>query len=67
MNKRQAAPKGDRTFGPAPSHEVDWCVTHRFVGERKFVRAQTAFAAVQRAGWNFSEAIAVVVESEGKP
>lgn len=53
-----------KTFGPAPATEVDWCVTHRFTGERRFQRAQTAFNAVQRAGWNFSEATAYIVEGK---
>lgn len=57
-------PQPKREFGPAPSHEVDWCATHRFTGERKLVRAQTAFVAVQRAGWNFSEATAVVLNPD---
>lgn len=56
--------KGDRTFGPPASGEIEWCATHRFTGERKFVRAQTAFVAVQRAGWTFSEATAVVLIGE---
>lgn len=56
--------KKDRELGSPPSHEVGWCATHRFTGERKFVRAQTAFVAVQRAGWTFSEASAVILDGE---
>jgi hypothetical protein len=66
MTQRAAAGPSEKTFGPAPSHEVAWCVTHRFVGERKLVRAQTAFFAVARAGWTFSEASAVRVDKEEK-
>ena len=54
----------ERELGSPPSREVGWCATHRFTGERKFVRAQTAYKAVQRVGWTFSEALAVVVDSE---
>lgn len=56
------ADESGKTFGPPAPGEVSWCVTHRFTGERRFQSAQTAYMAVQRAGWTFSEALAVKVD-----
>lgn len=54
----------ERTFGPAPSNEVTWCVTRVPDGLRVFVKAQTAFGACKAAGWSLAESKTEIVENK---